>query len=57
MNAVSELEEALFHVHNLLQERKLPFLLIGTGSPQFWNISLSDLNSRIQALETHKLMK
>lgn len=48
MKAVSELEEALFHVHNLLQERKLPFLLIGTGSPQFWNISLSDLNSRIQ---------
>ena len=31
-----------------MQERKLPFLLIGTGSPQFWNISLSDLNSRIQ---------
>ena len=48
MNAVSELEEALFHVHNLLQERKLPFLLIGTGSPKFWNISLPDLNSRIQ---------
>ena len=47
-HAVSELEEALFHLHNLLQERKLPFLLIGTGSPKFWNISLSDLNSRIQ---------
>ena len=48
MNAESELEEALFHLHNLLQERRLPLLLIGTGSPQFWNISLSDLNSRIQ---------
>ena len=48
MNAASELEKALFHLHNLLQERKLPFLLIGTGSPQFWKISLSDLRSRIE---------
>ena len=26
----------------------MPFLLIGTGSPQFWKISLSDLRSRIE---------
>ena len=47
MSADKDLEGSLFHLHNLLQERKLPFLLIGTGSPQFWKISLSDLRSRI----------
>jgi chromosomal replication initiation ATPase DnaA len=48
MNSHKDLEGSLFHLHNLLQERKLPFLLIGTGSPQFWKISLSDLTSRIE---------
>tara|TARA_B100000927_G_C16374515_1_gene432924 strand:- start:236 stop:901 length:666 start_codon:yes stop_codon:yes gene_type:complete len=48
LNFQKDLEGSLFHLHNLLQERKLPFLMIGTGSPQFWNISLSDLMSRIE---------
>jgi chromosomal replication initiation ATPase DnaA len=48
INSREDLEEALFHLHNFLQERKLPFLLIGTGFPQFWKISLSDLMSRIE---------
>ena len=48
LNFQEDLEGSLFHLHNLLQERKLPFLMIGTGSPQFWNISLSDLMSRIE---------
>lgn len=48
INSCNDLEESLFHLHNLLQERKLPFLLIGTGLTQFWEISLSDLMSRIE---------
>ena len=48
MSCHKDLEGSLFHLHNLLQERELPFLLIGTGSPQFWKISLSDLRSRIE---------
>ena len=48
MSADKDLEGSLFHLHNLLQERELPFLLIGTGSPQYWKICLSDLRSRIE---------
>ena len=48
LNSKKDLEGAIFHLHNILQERELPFLLIGTGSPQFWKISLSDLRSRIE---------
>ena len=48
LNSQKDLEGSLFHLHNILQERELPFLLIGTGFPQFWNISLSDLMSRIE---------
>ncbi len=48
LNSQKDLEGSLFHLHNILQERELPFLLIGTGSPQFWKISLSDLRSRIE---------
>ena len=48
INSRKDLEESLFHLHNLLLERQLPFLLIGTGFPQFWKISLSDLMSRIE---------
>ena len=55
MSADKRSRRITFHLHNLLQERKLPFLLIGTGSPQFWKISLSDLRSRITAPETPRL--
>ena len=55
MSTNEDVEGSLFHLHNLLQERELPFLLIGTGSPQFWKISLSDLRSRIEGTRNAKI--
>ena len=57
LNFQKDLEGSLFHLHNLLQERKLPFLMIGTGSPQFWNISLSDLMSRIEGTRNAQIVE
>jgi chromosomal replication initiation ATPase DnaA len=42
-------ETALFHLHNLMAERGLPFLLTAQAPPARWNIALPDLASRMSA--------
>jgi len=41
-------ETALFHLHNRLAERRLPFLLTATRPPRDWGLALPDLLSRMQ---------
>lgn len=41
-------ETALFHLHNRLAERRLPFLMTATLPPRDWGIRLPDLLSRMQ---------
>lgn len=48
-------EEALFHLHNLLAERKLPLLLTAATPPRDWGLRLPDLVSRIQAAPLTRL--
>lgn len=45
----AEAEVALFHLHNLLAERRLPLLLTASLSPRDWGLELPDLISRVQA--------
>lgn len=42
-------ETALFHLHNLLAERRLPLLVTAAAPPRDWGLGLPDLASRIQA--------
>ncbi|MFK7870677.1 MAG: DnaA/Hda family protein [Roseobacter sp.] len=42
-----ECEEALFHLHNLMQAEGFAMLLTGQGAPKDWGIALPDLASRI----------
>lgn len=42
-------ETALFHLHNLLAERRLPLLVTARTPPRDWGIGLPDLASRLQA--------
>ncbi|MCP5087978.1 MAG: hypothetical protein GY952_14385 [Rhodobacteraceae bacterium] len=44
----SQAEEALFHLHNLMQENGTPLLMTGSGSTALWGIVLPDLASRLQ---------
>ncbi|MXQ08845.1 chromosomal replication initiator DnaA [Alphaproteobacteria bacterium GH1-50] len=44
-------EEALFHLHNSLAERRLPLLLIGRTPPARWKVTLPDLKSRLMATD------
>lgn len=46
------LEEAAFHLHNLLAAAQQPLLLTGQNAPKFWGLTLPDLHSRI-ASATH----
>jgi chromosomal replication initiation ATPase DnaA len=41
-------ETALFHLHNRLAERRLPFLMTAATPPRDWGIRLPDLLSRMQ---------
>lgn len=41
-------ETALFHLHNLLAQRRLPLLLTATRPPRDWGLRLPDLASRMQ---------
>ncbi|MEM6760738.1 MAG: DnaA/Hda family protein [Pseudomonadota bacterium] len=42
-------QNALFHVHNLMHAAQLPLLMTGTASPRHWQMTLPDLQSRIDA--------
>jgi chromosomal replication initiation ATPase DnaA len=43
-------ETAMFHLHNLMRERKLPLLLTARQPPRDWGIALPDLDSRMKAM-------
>lgn len=47
-----EAEVALFHLHNLMAERRKPFLLTASAPVRDWGIALPDLQSRMQATPT-----
>ncbi|MEL7165303.1 MAG: DnaA/Hda family protein [Pseudomonadota bacterium] len=42
-------QTALFHLHNLMQAAHLPLLMTGAAAPRHWQMSLPDLQSRIDA--------
>ena len=42
-------QKALFHIHNMMLAARQPLLLTGTQAPNLWNMSLPDLQSRIDA--------
>ncbi|MEO9896663.1 MAG: DnaA/Hda family protein [Paracoccaceae bacterium] len=42
-------QRALFHIHNMMLAARQPLLLTGTQAPNLWNMSLPDLQSRIDA--------
>jgi chromosomal replication initiation ATPase DnaA len=44
-------QEALFHLHNLMQVNGHPLLLTGRPAPNLWQLSLPDLQSRIQGAQ------
>lgn len=48
-------EEALFHIHNALGERRAPLLLTGSSAPGRWALDLPDLASRVQAMPVARL--
>jgi len=42
-------QTALFHLHNMMQGAGAPLLMTGRGAPSRWQMSLPDLQSRIDA--------
>ncbi len=42
-------QNALFHIHNMVLAAGQPLLMTGTAPPNLWNMSLPDLQSRIDA--------
>ncbi len=44
-----EAQQALFHLHNLLLAEDHQLLMTGRATPNLWNLSLPDLQSRVQA--------
>ncbi|WP_128253486.1 DnaA/Hda family protein [Falsirhodobacter deserti] len=50
-----EAEAALFHLHNLLAERRRPFLLTASASPRDWGLELADAKSRMLAAPVARL--
>lgn len=42
-------QEALFHLHNMLQAAGQPLLMTGDAPPSLWRMGLPDLQSRIDA--------
>ncbi|QUS36982.1 chromosomal replication initiator DnaA [Falsirhodobacter algicola] len=51
----AEAEAALFHLHNLLAERRRPFLVTASAPPRDWGLDLPDAASRMQAMPTARL--
>ena len=43
-------ETALFHLHNLMRERRLPLLVTARQPPRDWGLTLPDLDSRMKAM-------
>ena len=50
-----EAEAALFHLHNLLAERRRPFLLTASTPPRDWGLHLPDAKSRMLAAPVARL--
>ncbi|WP_045391339.1 DnaA ATPase domain-containing protein [Falsirhodobacter sp. alg1] len=50
-----EAEAALFHLHNLLAERKRPFLVTASAPPRDWGLELADIRSRMLAAPLARL--
>jgi len=48
-NAERAPERALFHLYNLMRERRGHLLLVSTALPAHWSIALPDLASRLRA--------
>lgn len=48
-------EDLLFHLHNILAEKRLPLLLTARMAPRDWELSLPDLASRMQATSVVRL--
>lgn len=48
-------EEALFHLHNLLAERRGALLVTAAAPPRDWGLGLPDLSSRMQAAPLARL--
>jgi len=44
----AEAEQALFHLHNMLQAARKPLLITARKAPRDWNLLLPDLISRIR---------
>ena len=49
------LETALFHLHNLAQAEGRALLFTANSQPHHWGLTLPDLASRLQAIETATL--
>ena len=49
------LETALFHLHNLAQAEGSALLFTAKFQPQHWGLTLPDLASRLQAIQTATL--
>ena len=43
-----DLETLLFHLHNLAQANNQPLLFTGRAAPRAWNLTLPDLQSRME---------
>lgn len=48
-------EEALFHLHNMMQEATQPLLLTAATAPARWHLTLADVQSRMQATAIARL--
>ncbi|MEK9968568.1 MAG: DNA replication protein [Ferrovibrio sp.] len=46
---------ALFHLINLMRERRLPLLLTGSAAPAHWAYTLPDLMSRLKAMPAERI--
>ena len=51
----AEDEAALFHLHNHLNARRLPLLVVGRSAPARWTIALPDLKSRLDAADVARI--
>ena len=46
---------ALFHLVNLMRERRAPLLLTGSAAPAHWSYTLPDLMSRLKAMPAERI--
>jgi chromosomal replication initiation ATPase DnaA len=53
--ALPELQTALFHLHNLAAEARMPLLLTAERPPRDWGLTLPDLASRMQAAQIARI--